>query len=259
MTGYDSLGSDIILLAGGAAVLVAVLLAFRAVVEIIPVTRARRETLRRSVPVVATGLAVVYVIALVRVLLSTNPAFAAVGTAIVIVGFAVLAFGPMRDVVSGVVLKAGRVCKVGDHVRIDDLNGRIVTMGLRVLALETTDGEEAIVPYSRVARERLVRTSSGVESISPHVFRVRLPTTMSLAETKRHIRRRAMLVHWSAISRQPEVSVTADGIEVTVYPIDPDRGPDIEAEVRQALAEVDPPAAPASQLDESQARRASAE
>ncbi len=240
MSAYEAVSFDLVFLVGGAAGLGVLLLALRSGVELIPVTRTRRDALRRSLPVVAGALALIYGVAAVRVLFSDQPAFAALGTALVLVGFVVLAFGPLRDVVSGVVLKAGRVCERGDHVRIDDLHGRILEMGLRVLVLETSDGEEAVIPYSRVARDRVLRTS-GQDSVSPHVFRVRAPTSMSLAETKALVRRRALLVHWSAVSRLPELVATDEGFEVTVYAIDADHGPDIEAEVRRALAEAEPP------------------
>lgn len=247
MNGYPSIGVDLVILAGGALICLALVLGMRWLVEIIPVTRARRDAMRRSVPVVAALLALLFSVAAVRMMLATRPAYAAVGTTLVLLLFAALAFGPLRDAVSGVVLKAGRVCQQGDHVRIDDLSGRIVEMGLRVLVIETTEGEEAIIPYSRVARDRLVRTS-GEEAVTPHVFRVRMPASLTLTATKSLIRQRAMLVHWSVISRQPEVSVTGEGIEVTVYAVDADRGPEIEAEVRRALAEVDPPASPTAKL-----------
>ncbi len=247
MNDYESIGFEVVMLLGGAALLVLLVGAIRAVVEIIPVTRARREAFRRGLPMLATGLAVLYAVVCVRVLFAARPGFAAVGTGVVLLGFGVLVYGPMRDVISGVVLEAGRVCQVGDHVRLDELHGRIIKMGLRVLVLETSEGEEAVIPYSRVARERLLRTS-GVESVSPHVFRVRAPASLSLAETKSLIRKEALLVHWSAISRVPEVSVAAEGIEVTVYAVDGDRGPDIEAMVRRALSRVDPPAAPTQSL-----------
>ena len=57
----------------------------------------------------------------------------------------------------------------------------------------------------------------------------------SPAELKARVRRSAMLVHWSAISRPPEVILGDGHLEVTVYAIDPDRGPDIEAAVRRDL------------------------
>ncbi len=203
MNDYESIGFEVVMLLGGAALLVLLVGAIRAVVEIIPVTRARREAFRRGLPMLATGLAVLYAVVCVRVLFAARPGFAAVGTGVVLLGFGVLVYGPMRDVISGVVLEAGRVCQVGDHVRLDELHGRIIKMGLRVLVLETSEGEEAVIPYSRVARERLLRTS-GVESVSPHVFRVRAPASLSLAETKSLIRKGPSARPPSAISRVPE-------------------------------------------------------
>lgn len=217
-----------------AAALAGGLLLIRGAIEIAPVDRSRREVARRAMPVVAWAAALAFALLAARTLLADEPVVSAVATVVVVSGFALASAPALRDVAAGVFLKAGQICREGDHVRAGDLEGRVTRMGLRVMVLETREGEEAIIPFGRLAREQLIRSPS-LDAISPHVFRLALPAG-GVGDLKRRIRRRALLSHWAAVSRDPEVMVVDDRVEVTVYAIDPDRGPDIEAAIREALA-----------------------
>jgi len=235
MSDATVIGFDFLFLLAGAGALAVMLLVARNAVEVVRISKDNRETARRAMPVVSILAAMAYGLYAARTLFAGAPQTATAAMVLVLVAFVVASWASLRDVVSGVVLKAGRVCRVGDHVRLDELQGRINHMGLRVLVLETTDGEEAIIPYTRMARGRLLR-SPATEGVSPHVFRMPIPEAGSTSSVKADIRRRALLVHWSAASREPEVTVDGKELEITVYCIDPDRGPDIEAAVRQELA-----------------------
>lgn len=227
---------DLLLLLAGAVALAAVLFAVRAVLELLPLAKATRDAARRALPLVTGVAALFYALVAVSVLFASQPTVAAIASVLVLGGFVIVSWNALHDLANGVFLKAGDVCQVGDHVRIDGLHGRIIQMRLRVLVLETSDGDEALIPYSRIAKDRLLRTPA-VEGVTPHVFRLRMDDDDSPADVKTRVRRSAMLVHWSAISRPPEVIFGDGHLEVTVYAIDPDRGPDIEAAVRRDLAE----------------------
>jgi hypothetical protein len=230
-----------------AAAFVVGLLAIRFVIEIAPVDRSRREAARRAMPVLAWAAALAFALLSVQTLLSEQPIVAAVAMVVVVAGFALASAPALRDVTAGVFLKAGQICREGDHVRAGDLEGRVAHMGLRVMVLETREGEEAIIPYGRLSRERLIRAPS-LDAVSPHVFRLRLPDGGG-GDFKARIRRRALLCHWAAVSRDPEFLAIDGHLEVTVYAIDPDRGPDIEAAIRADLEGPDehPERAPASE------------
>ena len=225
--------TDLVLVLVYAAIFAGGLLAIRGGIEIAPVDRSRREVARRAMPVLAWAASLAFALLAAQTLLSGQPVVAAVAMVVVVAGFALISAPALRDVTAGVFLKAGQVCRAGDHVRAGDLEGRVARMGLRVMVLETREGEEAIIPYGRLARERLIRAPS-LDAVSPHVFRLPLPPG-GVGELKARVRRRALLSHWAAVSRDPEFLVLGDHIEVTVYAIDPDRGPDIEGEIRGAL------------------------
>ncbi len=240
----SSFSIDIIVVVAAALLLIALLLGARQLLEIVPLSKARRETLSRAGPVAATVMALLYCLWSVRLLFRSAPTYMPLLVGLVLVGFTIASWPAIRDFTAGVFIKAGRVCREGDHVRVGEVHGRIVRMGQRVLVIETGDGDEAIVPYAHIARERLLRTSGG-DAVTPHVFTIPRPPSLPLAELKRTIRHSAMAVHWSALSREPDVAADdADQLEITVYAVDPDRRFEIETAVRGALARTsaDPPA-----------------
>ncbi|MCB9597441.1 MAG: mechanosensitive ion channel [Sandaracinaceae bacterium] len=216
-------------------VLYGALRAARFAVDVIPLSAERREALRRAFPVFSALSVLFYLLFSAGLFFERYPAHFPIAVAVILgVALAASWFG-VRDVISGVFLKAGRVCRVGDYVRVGDIQGRVERMGLRAVVVETARGEEAILPYSRLTRDAVLRTPVS-ERGTLHVFELDLEPSTSVADTKRRIREAALTCHWSAIAREPEIAVL-DGhrYEVTVFALDPDRVREVEAAVRAAV------------------------
>lgn len=229
-----ALGLPLLLLVG-LLVLVGLLWVLGIGLDYLPVGADRRETLSRARPLAGTLIVLLYLLFGTGVLFKAQPARLPVALALVVVGFAVASWTVVRDVVSGVFLKAGRVCRVGDHVRIGSVEGRVERMGLFVVVIETREGDEAVLPYSGIARQSILRTPV-IDSVTPHVFRVEAPAELQLPELRALVRRHALNSHWSSIAREPDVEATPDGaLEVTVFSLDSDHAADVEAAVRRAL------------------------
>ncbi len=236
--GFGSLGFDLVVVAAGGALLWAVLRALRWALDVVPMNKERRAWLERVSPIASALLALCFLLFAARSVFRSQPAALPFVLALVVAGFSAAAWPTIRDFLAGVALKSGRVCHVDDHVRIGDVEGRIVSMGYRVLVLETTSGDQAILPYSRVAREAVVRTRS-LGGVTPHKFQIAVLPEGSFAAAQSRIVEAALLCHWSAFARVPEVAPRGAGdqacADVTVFSLDPAHGPDIEAEVRSAL------------------------
>jgi len=230
-----AVGVDVATVVFSGLALACVLFAIRRALELVPLTGAQRDVLERVGPLVATVAVLAFSLFAARRLLGSTPANLPLVGAVVVVGFALAAWPAIRDVLSGVFLKAGRVCREGDVVRLDDIAGRVVRMGWRTIEIETPTGDHVVLPFSHVARNKLVR-SGDRDALSPHTFVMPSPADLSLAEAKDTIHSSALLVHWSAVSRLPKVAPQADGsLEITVFAIDPDHHDVIEAAVRAAL------------------------
>lgn len=229
-----SLGLPLLLLVG-LLLLLGLLRVLGIVVEYVPMGADRHETLARARPLVGTLVVLLYMLFAAGVVFKAHPGQLPLALGFVVVGFVVASWTAVRDVVSGVFLKAGRVCRVGDHVRVGNVEGRVERMGLTVLVIETREGDEAVLPYSGVARQSILRTPV-IDSVAPHVFRVERPDGLSLSALRSLIRERAMSSHWASITREPDVEPVADdAVEVTVFALDADHAPEVESAVRGAL------------------------
>ena len=184
---------------------------------------------------VASVVVALYVIFATVWLLHGRDRTAALSIAVVLGVIAAASWTSLRDVVDGVYLRAARAFAIGDRVQVGGLQGRIQRLGYRFVQIETTDGELAMLPYRAIAGQAILR-SPGVDRTSFHVFRVRLPAGVSIADARQTIRETALLCHWSSIAREPQVVAGDEGaLEVTVFAVHADRAPDIEHALRRAL------------------------
>lgn len=218
-----------------AALLWAVLRGARYAIDIAPLSGARREQFRRAFPLFSAITGVLFLLFASGLFFERYPSHFPIAVAVILGASMAASWFAVRDLVSGIFLKAGRVCRVGDYVRVGDVQGRVERMGHRVLVVETARGEEAILPYSLVAANAVHRTPVA-ERGTLHVFELSLSTEATVSETKQAIRDSALSCHWAAIAREPEIAVLdADRFEVTVFALDPDRVRDVELAVRRAV------------------------
>lgn len=228
-------GFDLALLLLAGLVLFGLLRLFRYLLDLAPMSRTRRETLVRASPSVGVFVGLLYVLFAARTVFKEYPDFVPIVLTLIVAGFIGVTWFAFRDFVAGVVIKTGRVCSVGDFVQINDVQGRIAQMGLRVLTIETGEGDEAVIPYSSIARESLLRTPV-TDSVSLHSFEVARPETMEAVDVQTLIREAALRSHWSSLVREPKVSrIGDDAFEVTVFSLDAEHGAHVERAVRSAV------------------------
>jgi small-conductance mechanosensitive channel len=230
---FDNAVVEVLTLVLVGLVLWAVLRGIGWTLRVLPVSQARADLTERVWPAVVAFGVVVYALFAARLLLGDAPGVAPLAGAVVLGMFVALSWFVLRDTVSGVFLRAGRACRVGDFVHIGDVEGRVERMGWRAMVVVTSSGKEAIIPYSRAVQSSIVRTPERAQA-SPHPFTVKVDGDLS--DIKEAVRRAALLCHWSSVVREPEVSLEGeDSLAVIVYALDAERGYEIEAAVRDAL------------------------
>lgn len=221
-------------LAGGAVMLV-LLRAAEAGIRLLPISSVRKNAVQRIAPSLGVLLVVGYVLFAARVLVGGGREFDMLVLPLVLAGVVAAAWKPLKDVINGVVLKAGDVCSVGDTICVGDVRGRVVRMGYRVVTLETQAGEEVVIPYTSMAAESVSRVPV-LRGAQAHVFELSAEKGQDPAEAVAKIQRSALLCHWSSVVRSPEVRILPGGaFQVTVFPLVAERAPDIEQRVRRAL------------------------
>ncbi len=117
-----------------------------------------------------------------------------------------LGFGPLRDVLAGLVLSMERPFGVGDRVQIGDEAGRVVAFHLRVLELSTSSQETLRIPYRRVAESTSAR-SAVPRRAHPVRRSFGLPEGVDPAEALKTAKELALASPWAVLGFAPEVEL----------------------------------------------------
>jgi len=205
-------------------------------IDLLPVAKQRRDMIRRTAPVLGTVIVVGYCLLVIKSVFRDQPHVVPFALAMMLSALVAASWGPLRDVVTGVFLKVGRVCSLGDRLQVGDVSGRVVDVGYRTLTLETVSGEHVVIPYAVVARGAVskVPVLSGAQ---PHVFELTLRSDLDVASSVREIQNLAMLSHWSSLVKVPRVKLQSGRVcRVTVYPLTFEHGPEIEETLCRKVA-----------------------
>jgi len=223
-------------------VLVGLMRGLRRLVEQLPVSQSRRESLRRLLPLAEVTIGLLYILLSVPIILDNDPTTTPIVIAGVLLGgVAVLAFA-IRDFVHGVLMKASDVCRVGDYIQFGEVSGRLTRLDYRVMAVETNNGEEILVPYGQMSRESIIRTPTS-DGQHRHGFALYMQNDSWTAATRDRLFEAAWTHHWSAIAKPPIIEPRDDGgFDVTIFALDPLHTQDIEAAVREAVLHTGPSA-----------------
>ncbi len=227
---------DLTLLTLGAVALITVLRVIAFLFGVLPVPMRIRQALQRFAPVLGLTVLVAYVASGLALLLTREPEFAAVLLSLVAV-LVVFAWAPLYDLIGGVAFRFGGLCREGDQVRVGDVEGSVLEIGMRSLVVQTRQGDEAVVPYSKITRETLRRTQS-LSGAHVHAFVIEAPEKTDFSTLKRDLIQAALRCHWASVVHAPKVELREGGaIEVSVYALDADHAPIVEAAVRKFLSD----------------------
>jgi small-conductance mechanosensitive channel len=233
--GISGVGLASAIVAG--ALLYAVARALRSRLRRLPLSKPRQALVARVRVLVEAAVVAIYVVWAVGRVLGGHPLSAAAVLVLLVVALLAVAWVPMRDVVAGLLLKASELCVPGDVIQVGDVKGLVRGLGARVIAIETADGGQAFVPYSRISREMLLRKPA-TDGIFAHAFELYLApgAALRVADARDVVRRAALLSHWHSAVREPRVEPgEAGALAVTVFAIAPGQGHRVEADLRRAL------------------------
>ncbi len=194
-----------------------------------------RDGLERGGPLVGVVAVLAYVAFGFLVIFEREEHFAWVILGLTLI-FVAFAWSPLYDLISGVAFRASRVCRIGDHVRVGEVEGRVVRVGTRVLVVRTRSGDEAVLYYGKIVRDAFRRTQSLVGA-HVHSFTVDSPSADELANFRRVVTHATLRCPWSSILHPPRFEPSEAGtLEISVFALHRDYAPLVEAAVRTALS-----------------------
>jgi len=117
---------------------------------------------------------------------------------------AIIALPWLRNVFHGLVFALERRYRIGDHLRVGSLEGRVVALGVRAVTLRAADGTEAAVPYSNFAIENVVRLNLDARD-TPCELEVKIPPSVSVERAMQLARTAATLTPFASPRCAPDV------------------------------------------------------
>ncbi|HHO50075.1 MAG TPA: mechanosensitive ion channel [Deltaproteobacteria bacterium] len=207
----------------------------RILLQIAPMSNARRRSLEQAFPMAELIVSILYLVAGVQLLFEGDPWLASIAVLGILFGGLWLARIALMDLLTGVFLRTNGSLVRGDWICVEGLEGQVSWLGTRALSVRTSSGDVVLIPYSRLAGQPMVRTTRS-DGAHRHTFRLEgLPSGQDEPAAER-IRHLAWLCHWSSAAQPPSVRRGPDdAYEVTVFALEPDRGLQIEAFVRKHL------------------------
>ncbi len=203
--------------------------------QIAPMSSARRRSLEQAFPMVELIVSILYLVAGVQLLFERQPKLASLAVLGFLFGGLWLARIALMALLTGVFLRTNGSLVRGDWIQVEAIEGHVTWLGTRALSVKTSEGDVAMIPYSRLSGQAMVRTPR-IDGAHRHAFRLEGPLASSDGPAAERIRHLAWLCHWSSPAREPLVRSEGEGgYEVTVFALEPDRGLQIEAFVRKNL------------------------
>lgn len=225
-----------------------VLLLLRQGLRLLRLRPAYRERLNRVLPVAEVVAGFLFVVWAASLFLPGERGYSWILAGVLALGLLAAGWFTIRDFVSGVILRAENGYRPRQWIRVGETEGLIRKVGYRALVIETEEGFQVRLPYSRLSAASLV-TADRSEASKAHTFRLAVPGTRPAAEVMVAIRAAALNAFWSSITREPfvQLSEPREGrqvFQVTVYALDEAYVGDIELAVRRQLGD-DPSGVPA--------------
>jgi hypothetical protein len=121
----------------------------------------------------------------------------------------VVALPVLHDLFSGLAVTLEGRHRIGDDVRVDTHEGRIVSFGLRSVVLRDRDGTETTLPFRRFAASEIVRLNLARQD-APCQFEIAVPPEFDLEAGASRLLEAAMLSPYAAPGHRPEVFPVAD-------------------------------------------------
>jgi small-conductance mechanosensitive channel len=230
----------LVLVLGIAAAAAAVaLIAVRAAARTLPAHPDRRAVAGRLLPLVQIAIGATALAVAAALLLDGHPLLRILAPLAILALLFWAGRAALRDLVTGAILQAEDPFLPGQRISAGAFHGRIRSVGLRSLEVQTDDGARLRLPYSGLATTPVLRRGPAAGPAS-HTFQLRAPAGMPPAAAVARLRRAILNSFHASAGRPPQVRLTHDAahttLEVTVYSPDPTALPLLETAARNALA-----------------------
>ncbi|MFZ0389717.1 MAG: mechanosensitive ion channel domain-containing protein [Calditrichia bacterium] len=180
--------------------------------------RSLRQTLLRFLPLVESLVWLYFLLWSLRHIFKTPQFYLPLAVFVLLLGLGAVFWYAGRDFIAGMIFKLAESLKPGEQIQLENLEGKVVSIGHLSLQIETGEGELASVPYSRLAGQ-VRRQQKAAEVQESGQFRLSLPANISPAQAGEKIRLAVMNSPWASPLKEPRIQVVADNGDQRDYQV----------------------------------------
>lgn len=132
----------------------------------------------------------------------------------------------LKDIIAGIVFKSLNFYKLNDTISVDNVSGKIVKLGQRMLQVENISGQIMSIPYSKLSGSFLIKSHPSQTLIS-HNFVIKIPLDdgEDIFRKIEDIKTEIMLLPWSSQKKEPKIYVREENrdfmiLALTLYSLD---------------------------------------
>lgn len=145
----------------------------------------------------------------------------------------------LRDLIAGIMIRREGFIKTGENVAIGEAKGKVVSIGLQGLQLETGREEVIFIPYQQVSSQTIRKTSIQGHR-QAHIFSIELSGDISAIMARKKILRAILLAPNVVSGEAVDINVRAQDtsgrhIEISVLLYDLERASETEQFIRGEL------------------------
>jgi hypothetical protein len=138
--------------------------------------------------------------------------------ALVVVLMVILSWYFLRDFISGVIIKSEIPFEKNQYLKSKYAEGIIKKIGYRSIELEAYSGELVKLPYSRFTSDA-ISIQNPNDGVKGHETLLTIDARIPIEELKRKITHEILLLPWSSINIEPDVSVIEQNAEYNIFQV----------------------------------------
>ncbi len=160
--------------------------------------------------------------------------------AVLVIALVWISWFALRDYFAGLILKIHDDYEENQHLRVRDIEGTILKMGLLDVEIEQENSDKVKVPYSRILGE-IHWKGERDEGGNYHKFAIRIPRNISIDSILEKLRLSVLNSPWAASNKEPCINVISStekevNCEVGVYALNSDYFYVLERDIKRQMS-----------------------
>jgi small-conductance mechanosensitive channel len=210
-----------------AALIIALFKLIRTLLPYTGIESENRETIKRYLPIAELASWALFLIWSIQFLFSRGFLLSIIPVLVFIIIVLYLAWYGLKDIMAGILFKAGSYFQINDYVDVAGISGKVLALKQRVIEIEDSAGRTVVIPYSQVTGKIFLKHYPS-HSVLSHSFLLRVPAsniTDGLISFIQKMHITILTLPWASHKKEPRIHIEQENqqeviFNITIYSLD---------------------------------------